>query len=64
MTLLERYYERRSPDIILTKEEFILFSILADLLDRRGLKGEFLSIDEDIQEEVLQTWLRIIEDEI
>lgn len=61
MTLLGEYYDRRKVGwIIPEKPKQILFGILEDLLDRRGLKHEFMAIDEDIQEEILQTWLEII----
>jgi hypothetical protein len=45
----------------LTKSEGILFDILADLIDRHGLRQEWREIDEDRQEEILQTWKGIID---
>lgn len=36
--------------------------VVRDILGRRGLRHEFESIDEDIQEEIKATWTRIILD--
>lgn len=35
--------------------------IVEDLLDRRGLKHEWRQMEPDIQDEVCQTWQRLIE---
>lgn len=40
--------------------EKIVEEIIKDILDRRGLKQEFQAIDEDIQEEIKDTWKGII----
>jgi hypothetical protein len=45
----------------LTKSESILFDLIADLNDRSGLKQEWLEMDEEIQEEILETWKGIID---
>jgi hypothetical protein len=45
----------------LTKSESVLFDILADLTDRHGLKQEWREIDEETQEEILETWKGIID---
>ena len=37
-------------------------AIIADLSDRRGIKGEWLNIDEDIQQEIRETWVALILD--
>lgn len=39
-----------------------IFDIISDLTDRRGLGNEFETIDNDIQEEIVETWIKIIED--
>lgn len=40
--------------------EKIVDEIIEDILDRRGLKQEFQSIDDDIQKEIKDTWKGII----
>lgn len=35
--------------------------IEADCLDRRGIKWEFAKVDDDVREEILKAWTRIIE---
>ena len=65
MTLKDEYYdhvlkERPAP----TKAKRLLFSIVEDFTDRRGLRQEWEKIDDDIQEEILQEWLDMIEREL
>lgn len=43
------------------KAKNILFAIVNDFTDRRGLRHEWEQIDNDIQNEVLVEWLGIIE---
>ena len=38
----------------------IVHEIVADLLDRRGLRHEWLQIDLDIQYEIIETWTKIV----
>lgn len=38
----------------------IVDKIIEDLSDRRGLRQEWNSIDEDIKEEIIQVWTNII----
>lgn len=38
--------------------------IIEDILDRQGLKHEWRHIDPDIQDEICQTWQRLIENAI
>lgn len=40
----------------------IVNAIVADLSDRRGLKGEWQRIDDDIRAEIVAEWTRIVED--
>ena len=62
MKLKEEYYDHVLDKVPAdTKAKKILFEIVADFTDRRGLRQEWEQIDEDIQEEILQTWLQIIE---
>lgn len=58
MTLLEKYneYPRQSE---LTVAEDILFNLMDEMSDRRGVLG-FDSCDEEIQEEMLESWLSIV----
>ncbi|MHC4196170.1 MAG: hypothetical protein ACYSQZ_09610 [Planctomycetota bacterium] len=62
MKLLEEYYET-SKKTLNTKpvSKQILFEIIDDLTDRRGLRQEWDQIDDDIQNEILSDWLKIIE---
>lgn len=47
-----------------SKEEQIVYEILNDLRDRRGLKQAFDSIDEDVQLEIMNTWFKIVKNKI
>ncbi len=61
MTLKEKYYDYvldGKNDI--PKEEQIVFEILSDFTDRRGLGQEWDNIDDDIQEEIIQEWIDIV----
>ena len=61
-TLLQKYYDRddvNKKDLV-TKEESIVFGILEDLTDRKGLDNEWDDIDEGVQNDILQTWLEIV----
>jgi hypothetical protein len=65
MTLREEYWEwavrilkgEAHPD----KAKTILFRIVSDFTDRRGLRQEWEQIDNGIQDEIMQEWLGIIE---
>jgi hypothetical protein len=52
-----RNIEPNEPD---SKEKKAVFNIINDLKDRRGLKQEFESIDDDIQDEIVETWIDAI----
>lgn len=43
------------------KDEAIVFDILSDITDRRGFRQEFDQVDDDIKNEMIQTWLNIIQ---
>ena len=47
--------------MIITKATMIVDAIIKDLRGRRGLKHEWEMIDEDVQEELTDTWIRIAE---
>jgi hypothetical protein len=42
------------------KAQQIVEAIETDLTDRRGLKGEWHLIDSDIQDEIRDTWAKLI----
>ena len=44
------------------KANEIMKAILDDVTDRRGWRQEWGGFDEEIQEEIRQTWLKIITD--
>ncbi len=46
----------------MTKElaEQIVYRLILDITDRRGLSNEWGNIDEDIQEEIKEEWVRLI----
>lgn len=61
MTLTEEYY-----DHILEKADYgavknAVFKIVNDISDRKGLGNEWEEIDEGIQEEIIETWINILE---
>lgn len=58
--IFNKYYRYILDGALVTKEEEIVFSILEDFTDRRGLKQAWNSIDEDIQKEILKTWMKIV----
>lgn len=65
MTLLEEYHEffmGRLADLPVAKR--IVYAIVADLRDRRGIRHEWDQVDEDIQEEILQTLIDITEKQL
>ena len=45
-------------------EAKIVRLILEDLCDRRGLRQEFESCDQDIQDEIRDTWREIVKKEL
>lgn len=59
--LIDKYYRfiSSSNKVETTKEEKIVFTILSDLRDRNTLGNEFDMIDDEIQNEIIQTWIDI-----
>jgi len=57
--IFKNYYQYVVDVVIPSKEEQIVFSILNDFTDRRGLKQEWNQIDEDIQEEIIKKWIKL-----
>lgn len=62
MALLKKYYEHKGLELSI--EEQIAFGILRDLCDRSGLENEWERIDEDIQEEILEAWVKIVKSKL
>lgn len=61
MTYLEKFYEYASgknKDVF--KDEAIVFEILNDMTDRREFRHTFDQSDDEIKEEIIQTWLNIV----
>lgn len=44
----------------ISKEEKIVFAIIEDLEDRRGLGQEWDNIDDEIQEAIIEQWILIV----
>lgn len=60
MTIIEKYNSQKANS--LTKNERIIFKILDDLSDRRGISDAWDEIDDSIQNEILEQWLKILDD--
>lgn len=45
-------------------ERRIVFRLLEDLTDRRGLRQQWEQIDDDIQEEIIQRWIELATTEL
>jgi hypothetical protein len=58
MSLLGQFYKPRAS---MPRAKRLLFGILADVTDRRGWRQEWDQMDDDIREEILETWLKLIE---
>jgi hypothetical protein len=66
-TLKDRYYNyvlREKSKGEFKQEEIIAFLILQDFTDRRGLRQEWEQIDDDIQNEIIRTWVEIIKNNL
>jgi len=57
----DKYHDFVLDKKLVTKAEEIVYSLICDLTDRRGLKQEFWAIDADVQEELVDTWIGIVE---
>ena len=51
-------YGKPTNDVV----ELAVLAIIYDLSDRRGLKHEWVHIDEDIQKEIKDIWIEIIKE--
>lgn len=63
-TLKDKYYKYILNNKEFTPAENIAFQILADMTDRRGFRQAWENVDEDIQEEIIQTWINIAKKEL
>lgn len=65
----ESKYYQEYYDFILDEKEpsstskKTIFRIIDDLRDRKGLRHEFESMDGDIQDEIIDTWIGIVEED-
>ncbi len=62
--LQDEYYEFILNNKECTKDKMIVFNILNDFTDRIGLSQEWYQIDGDIKEEIIQSWIDIVNKEI
>ena len=64
MKLKDEYYEYilKGKEVSVAKK--ILFKFVYDFTDRRRLREPWRNIDEETQEEILVTWLAIIEENL
>ena len=62
--LLEKYYKTEEENPNLTNAEEIVFGILSDIMNRSGLQNSFEECDEEIQEEILQSWIDITNEKL
>ncbi len=45
---------------VMSRSQNVLDAIIGDLTDRRGLENEWDLIDDDVKQEIKNTWLEII----
>jgi len=64
MKLQEIYNQPDNGKLQLTPSERAAFKIIEEITDRRGLRHEWYNIDSDIQEEIFQTFVQHIQEEI
>lgn len=58
MPLKLKYYNYvLKKDTNVSKEEAIVFEIMNDFTDRRGLRQQWEQIDDEMQEEIIESWI-------
>lgn len=62
--IFQRYYRYILDGALTSKEEEIVFLILEDLTDRRGLRQSWEQIDDDTQAKILNTWKKIVKEKL
>lgn len=60
MTTKDKYYNYILNKQVYSKEEEIVFELVSDFTDRRGLRQEWEEIDQDIQSEIIDKWISIV----
>ena len=58
--LQNEYYNRILNKVDYGTTKNIAYDLISDLSDRRGLSSEYDNIEDDIKEELIQTWIDII----
>ena len=64
MKLMNEYYQYVLKEKSMSPAKSILFDLVHDFTDRRGIRGTWENIDMIVREEILETWLHIIEKHI
>lgn len=57
-------YDPDYPPIAVPLERRIAYRILHDMTDRRGLRQQWEQIDEEIQEELIASWIELVSAEL
>jgi len=60
MSSAESSIQRAKNNITVSKAKLAAMAIAEDISDRRGIKHEWNSIDEETQLEIFDTWAEII----
>ena len=55
------YYDHVLKNTIATGTIAKVYDLINDISDRRGLRQEWEAIDGDIQDEIIETWVKILE---
>jgi hypothetical protein len=58
--LIDEYFDYVLEGKCETIAKEIVFVLIEDFTDRRGLRQEWENIDDDIKEEMIQTWIDIV----
>lgn len=61
MNLIGKYHCHVSGDLAVSRAEEIAFAILTDITNRGGIGDEWDQIDGETQDEVLKSWVDIVE---
>lgn len=62
LSLNDQYWNWVLDKKAVSPSKTILFHILDDFTDRRGLRHEWEGIDQDIKDEILEVWYKIIKE--
>ena len=61
MKLMDEYYEHILDKVDHGEAKNKAFKILSDVKNRRGWRQEWDNFDDDVREEILETWIKILE---